>query len=120
DHPFDKSSVDFTIIAPMHYSVIANGVKVEESFVNERKKLTRYHEEIPIPTKVMVVGIARFAMEVSGCVENIPVESWVYPQNKKEGFFDYSVSSRVLEFFNKQVGEYSYKKLANVQSKTRF
>ncbi len=120
DHPFDKSSVDFTVIAPVHYSVIANGVKVEESFVSEKKKLTRYHEEIPIPTKVMVVGIARFSIEVSGRVENIPVESWVYPQNKKEGFFDYSVSSRVLEFFHKQVGEYSYKKLANVQSKTRF
>src|ERR1041385_4894957 len=68
----------------------------------------------------MVVGIARFAMEVSGRVENIPVESWVYPQNKKDGFFDYSVAARVLEFFNKEIGEYPYKKLANVQSKTRF
>ncbi len=120
DHPFDKSSVDFTVIAPMHYSVIANGIKVEESFLSEKRKLTRYHEEIPIPVKVMVVGIARFAMEVSGRVENIPVESWVYPQNKAEGFFDYSVSSRVLEFFHTHVGEYSYKKLANVQSKTKF
>src|SRR5258707_8190065 len=120
DHPFDKSSVDFTVIAPMHYSVIANGIKVEESFLSEKRKLTRYHEEVPIPVKVMVVGIARFAMEVSGRVENIPVESWVYPQNKAEGFFDYSVSSRVLEFFHTHVGEYSYKKLPNVQSKTRF
>ena len=120
DHPFDKSSVDFTVIAPMHYSVIANGIKVEESFLSEKRKLTRYHEEVPIPVKVMVVGIARFAMEVSGRVENIPVESWVYPQNKAEGFFDYSVSSRVLEFFHTHVGEYSYKKLANVQSKTKF
>ncbi len=120
DHPFDKSSVDFTVIAPMHYSVIANGLKMEESFVSEKRKLTRYHEEIPIPAKVMVVGIARFAMEVSGRVQNIPVESWVYPQNKVEGFFDYSVSSRVLDFFHTHIGEYSYKKLANVQSKTRF
>src|SRR5258708_6455918 len=63
DHPFDKSSVDFTVIAPMHYSVVANGVKVEESFVSEKRKLTHYHEEIPIPVKVMVIGIARFAME---------------------------------------------------------
>jgi aminopeptidase N len=48
------------------------------------------------------------------------VESWVYPQNKADGFFDYSVSSRVLDFFHTHIGEYSYKKLANVQSKTRF
>jgi len=120
DHPFDKSSVDFSVVAPIHYSVIANGIKVEESFLSEKRKLTRYHEEIPIPVKVMVVGIARFAMEVSGRVENIAVESWVYPQNKPEGFFDYSVSAKVLDFFHTHIGEYSYKKLANVQSKTRF
>lgn len=120
DHPSDKSSVDFTIIAPMHYSVIANGLKVEESFLSEKRKLTRYHEEVPIPAKVMVVGIARFAMEVSGRVENIQVESWVYPQNKVEGFYDYSVSSKVLDYFHTHIGDYSYKKLANVQSKTRF
>ncbi|HTH57690.1 MAG TPA: M1 family aminopeptidase [Cyclobacteriaceae bacterium] len=120
DHPFDKSSVDFSVVAPMHYSVIANGVRVEESFLSEKRKLTRYHEEIPIPVKVMVVGIARFAMEVSGKVQGIPVESWVYPQNKSEGFFDYSVSAKVLDFFHTHIGEYSYKKLANVQSKTRF
>jgi len=120
DHPFDKASVDFSVVAPMHYAVIANGVKVEESFLSEKRKLTRYHEEIPIPVKVMVVGIARFAMEVSGRVGNIQVESWVYPQNKAEGFFDYSVSEKVLDFFHTHIGDYSYKKLANVQSKTRF
>jgi hypothetical protein len=37
----------------MHYSVIANGLKVEVSFVSEKRKLTRYHEEVPIPAKVM-------------------------------------------------------------------
>jgi len=120
DHPSDKSSVDFSVIAPMHYSVIANGLKVEESFITEKRKLTRYHEEVPIPVKVMVVGIARFAMEVSGCVDNIQVESWVYPQNKADGFFDYSVSSKVLDYFHTHVGPYPYKKLANVQSKTSF
>lgn len=120
DHPFDKSSVDFSISAPLHYSVIANGIKIEESFVNEKRKLTRWHEEVPIPVKVMVVGIARFATEVTGRVENIAVESWVYPQNKIDGFSDYAVATKALDFFNTNIGSYSYKKLANVQSKTRW
>jgi aminopeptidase N len=120
DHPFDKSSVDFSINAPLHYSVVANGIKVEESFINEERKLTRWHEEVPIPVKVMVVGIARFATELSGKVDGIPVESWVYPQNKAEGFYDYAVATHVLDFFHTHVGSYSYKKLANVQSKTRW
>ncbi|HLZ15771.1 MAG TPA: M1 family aminopeptidase, partial [Cyclobacteriaceae bacterium] len=120
DHPFDKSSVDFSVSAPIHYAVIANGIKVEESFINEKRKLTRWHEEVPIPVKVMVVGIARFAMEQVGKVDDIPVESWVYPQNKSEGFNDYAVAMRVLDFFHTHIGPYSYKKLANVQSKTRW
>ena len=120
DHPFDKSSVDFSVSAPMHYSVVANGVKTEESYINEKRKLTRWHEEVPIPVKVMVVGIARFATELVGKVDNIPVESWVYPQNKAEGFHDYEVAMKVLDFFHTHIGAYSYKKLANVQSKTRW
>ncbi|GHM99514.1 peptidase [Cytophagales bacterium WSM2-2] len=120
DHPSDKASVDFSIIAPMHYSVVASGIKVEESYISEKRKLTRYHEEAPIPVKVMVVGIARFAMEVSGRVDGIPVESWVYPQNKAEGFYDYAVSSKVLDYFHTHIGPYSYAKLANVQSKTSY
>jgi len=120
DHPFDKSSVDFSISAPLHYSVVANGIKIEESYINEKRKITRWHEEVPIPVKVMVVGIARFATQVIGNVDNIPVESWVYPQNKIEGFYDYAVALKVLDFFHTHIGPYSYKKLANVQSKTRW
>jgi aminopeptidase N len=120
DHPADKAMVSFTVLAPHHYEVVANGLRVEESYVSKKQKLTRYEEHVPISTKVMVIGVARFAVERSGVVNNIPIESWVYPQNKLEGFNDYKVAVRVLDFFNNHIGPYSYEKLANVQSKTTF
>jgi aminopeptidase N len=120
DHPSDKAAVDFIIIAPMHYSVIANGIKIEESPLDLKRTLTHWHEEVPIPVKVMVAGIARFAVQQAGKVNDISVESWVYPQNRLEGFHDYAVAVKVLEYFHKNIGAYSYKKLANVQSKTRW
>jgi aminopeptidase N len=120
DHPADKAAVDFTVLAPVHYEVVANGIKVEEVYLDEKQKMTSYREETPIGTKVMVIGVARFAIQRAGTVNNIPVESWVYPQLRKEGFYDYSVAVRVLDFFISHVGPYSYKKLANVQSKTTF
>jgi aminopeptidase N len=120
DHPADKAMVSFAVLAPHHYEVVANGLRVEESYVSKKQKLTRYEEHVPISTKVMVIGVARFAVERAGIVNNIPVESWVYPQNKLEGFNDYKVAVRVLDFFNSHVGPYSYEKLANVQSKTTF
>jgi aminopeptidase N len=120
DHPADKAMVNFSVIAPHHYEVVANGLRVEETFISEKQKLTRYEEHVPISTKVMVIGVARFAVERSGVVGNVPVESWVYPQNKLEGFNDYAVAVRVLDFFTSHIGPYSYEKLANVQSKTTF
>jgi aminopeptidase N len=120
DHPSDKATVDFIVIAPMHYSVVANGIKVEESFLDANRKLTHWHEEVPIGVKVMVVGIARFAVQYVGKVDDISVESWVYPQNRAEGFYDYAVAIKVLDYFHRHIGPYSYKKLANVQSKTRW
>jgi len=120
DHPSDKASVDFIIIAPLHYDVVANGIKVEESPLDTKRKLTHWHEEVPIPVKVMVAGIARFAVQYAGRVNDISVESWVYPQNRLEGFYDYAIAVKVLDYFHNHIGPYSYKKLANVQSKTRW
>ena len=120
DHPSDKAGVDFIVIAPPHYEVIANGIRLEESVLNSKQKLTHWREVADIPTKVMVIGAARFAIQRVGLVNNIEVESWVYPQNRLEGFYDYAIATKVLDFFNSHVGPYAYKKLANVQSKTRY
>ena len=118
DHPYDKASVDFIVSAPAHYTVVGCGVRLEESSIPGDRKITHWHEDADLPTKVMVIGVARFAIEKSGEVNGIPVEAWVYPQNRTEGFSDYSPAVRVLDFFIGHVGEYSYKKLANVQSTT--
>jgi aminopeptidase N len=120
DHPADKASVDFMVITPLHYEVVSNGIKVEESFLNNRQKLTHYKEEVPISTKVMVIGVARFAIQRTGEVSHIPVEAWVFPQNREQGFHDYAAAARILDFFIGHIGAYPYKKLANVQSKTTF
>lgn len=120
DHPSDKATVEFVIIAPEYYQVVASGLLFEESSLPGGRKLTRYNEKVPICTKVMAVGVARFAMEVSGIIDHIPQSTWVYPQNREAGFRDMSVSVRIFEYFNQSIGPYSYEKLAHVQSKTRW
>ena len=120
DHPSDKASVDFVITAPEHYQVVANGVQVEETSLPNGKKLTHYRETTPLPTKVMVIGVAHFAVQLAGMVDCVPVYSWVYPEEREKGFYDYGIAAEVLPFFIRNVGVYGYQKLANVQSKTRF
>ncbi len=120
DHPSDKAAVEFIVTAPEHYQVVGNGLLVEETNLDGDKKLTHWKEDIEIPTKVMVIGAARFAVEYVDSYEGISVESWVYPQDRDKGFHDYEMAVDVLKVLSEYIGQYPYKKLANVQSKTKY
>ncbi len=120
DHPSDKATVEFKIKVPNHYQAIANGYLFEETNLSENLKLYHYKTAEPLPTKVMAIGIARFAVRHLGETHNIPVSTWVYPQTKEQGFYDFANTKNILDFFIEKFGEYPYQKLANVQSKTQF
>ncbi len=121
DDPADKASLEFIVKAPDHYQVVANGIQEEETSLPGNFKLTHWKEDVPVPTKVMVIGVADFAVNLSGMVNDcIPVSSWVYPEDRGKGFYDYAQAAEILPFFINYVGPYGYKKLANVQSKTTF
>jgi len=120
DHPADKAAVEFVITAPSHYEVVASGYLLEESDLPAGKKLTHWKEDVPIPVKVMTFAAADFAIRLAGYAGGVPVWTWVYPENRLEGFNDYAVAIKPLEFYSGLIGPYSYEKLANVQSKTIF
>jgi aminopeptidase N len=120
DVPGDKASVEFIVTAPAHYKIISNGTLVCEEKVGSDKVRTHWKEEAPIPTKVMVIGAARFAVARVDSSYAIPVTAWVYPQDSASGFYDYALADDILGFFETYIGPYPFKKLANVQSKTMF
>lgn len=120
DYPADKAPVDFVVTAPDHYDVVANGLKIEETALPNHFKLTHWKETAQLPTKVMVIGVADFAIDHPGDANGVPVYTYVFPENKEEGFKNYAIATQILPFYMKNVGPFAYKKLANVQSKTIF
>jgi len=120
DHPYDKAFCTFSVETPIHYEVVASGTKIEESFTNNNSKITRWESQAPLATKLMVIGVAKFAVQHLAEVDHIPVQSWVFPENKVAGFYDYAMAPEILAFFNAKIGPFAYAKLANVQSKTRY
>ena len=120
DMPADKAAVEFKVTAPVHYKVISNGVIIEEVNIDGSRKLTHYREDNPLPLKVAAIGVADFAVRNEGLVNDIPVQSWVYPEDSTKGFYDFSMALEIFPYFIKNIGPYPYKKLANVQSKTIF
>ena len=120
DDPSDKATVEFIVSAPAHYTVVANGALQHEEMLPEGMKLTRWRESVPLSPKVMVVGIADFAVDHPGDVDGIPVYNYVYPEDSIAGFRSYANALRILPFYIQHIGPYPFEKCGNVQSKTRF
>ncbi|MFW6198764.1 MAG: M1 family aminopeptidase, partial [Acidobacteriota bacterium] len=97
--------------------VVANGRLAEETDLAGGRRLTRWVTDAPLPTKVMVVGVARFAVRHPGRVDDVPLSTWVYPQDRETGFevFD-DPTPAVLDFYDARIGPYAYEKLANIQA----
>jgi len=115
----DKASFEFIVTAPSHYKVISNGVEIEKKELPDNKKLTHWKEDISLPTKVMVIGAADFAVkQYEDSPSNIPVTAWIFSRDSTLGFQEYALAPKILKFFSDYIAPYPYKKLANVQSET--
>ena len=117
DHPSDKAIVEFIVRAPDHYGVVSVGKKLSE-LKEAGQIISHWKTTVPLSTKLMVIGVSPFAVEEMQSQSGIPVSTWVYPQNQEEGFYDYSIATKPLDFFESYIAPYPYSKLANVQSKT--
>jgi len=117
DHPYDKAMCEFIVTAPNHYQVISNGLKVEETSLNNNKKLTHWKQSVPIATWLYVLGVAEFAIQYVDEYDGKSIETWVFKQDRDAGFYDFAEPTKqVLEFYSDYIGPFSYEKLANIQS----
>jgi len=120
DHPADKASIQFTVIAPSNYKCIATGVlKDAQTFQNGTTRHT-FTSKIQLPTKVMVIGLADFETKQLEHTLNFPVDIWAYKKDAENGFKDMAVATNVVDYFVATIGPYPFEQLSNVQSTTQF
>jgi aminopeptidase N len=117
DHPYDKATSEFLVTAPAHYQVVSNGLLVEETDLGDGRRLSRWRQSVPIAAWLYELGVARFAVEHRPAWRGLPIETWVYPQDRDAGFEAFANPTvDALEFFSTRVGPYPYERLANVQA----
>ncbi|MEY3325058.1 MAG: hypothetical protein RL316_428 [Bacteroidota bacterium] len=117
DHPYDKATNEFIVKAPTHYQTVSNGLLIEESIINKDQKLTHWKQSVPISSWLFVLGVARFAVQHVDYFNGKQIQTWVYPQDRQNGFYDFAYPSKeVLEFYSSYIGPFAYEKLANIQS----
>jgi aminopeptidase N len=117
DHPYDKATSEMIVTAPAHYQVVSNGLLVEETDLGDGRRLSHWRQSVPIATWLNVVGVARFAVDHRPAWRGIPIDTWVYRQDRDNGFAVFADPTvAVLAFLSDRVGPYSYERLGNVQA----
>lgn len=117
DHPSDKATTEMFVTAPSHYQVVSNGLLVEEIDLEGGRRMTHWRNSVPIATWLNVLGAARFAVDHRPAWRGMPIDTWVYRQDRDNGFsvFD-GPTTAVLDFFSDKVGPYAYERLGHVQA----
>jgi aminopeptidase N len=81
------------------------------------RRLTHWKQSVPIATWLNTIGVAQFASRDSGFSKGIPLQTWVYHQDRDAGIVTFDRPARdAMDFYSETIGPYPYQKLANVQA----
>lgn len=117
DHPYDKATSEFVITAPAKYQVVSNGLLVEEISLGDGRRTTHWKQSVPIATWLNNIGVAQFSERNFGTAAGVPLQDWVFHQDRDAGILTFETPMRqVIEFYSDHVGPYPYEKLAAVQN----
>jgi aminopeptidase N len=117
DHPYDKATGEFLVTAPAKYQVVANGALEEVTDLGDGRRLTHWNQKVPIATWLFNIGVAEFASRTFDTFSGIPLETWVYHQDRDAGIATFEEPTRMaIDFYSSHIGPYPYQKLADVQS----
>ena len=117
DHPYDKATTEMIIIHPAHYQSTSNGVLAESSDLPNGMRMTHWVNDVPTAPWLYFIGVARMAVQQVDKFGDVPIETWVYWQDREKGFYDFAEPSKaVLAFYSDLVGPYVNKRLGNIVS----
>ena len=125
DHPAYKAPVTWEIVAPAAMRVVANGTLESVRDAPGGRRRWIYVEPRPIPSYTMVFGAAPFAVSrhppsVTGR-DTTATEVWTYPEDS--AFADsvpFRRATAIVEAGSRIIGPFPWRKLAHVESSTRF
>ena len=119
DHISMKAPKTMIVTAPAKYQVISNGLLVQQLDLPNSMRRTTWDEKVPIPTWQISLAVAPFAVDYFGDYHGIALSSWVFPQERENGYAGFSaVTQPILEFYIDHIGPYSFEKLAQVEANT--
>ena len=131
DHPSDKATVSFTVIAPSSRTVVANGSLISRLPTTVRGAAmteTKWRESRPIAPYLMVIAagtlqetpIADSACHPGDMGQCVAQSVYSTPELAEWSAGAFSMAPRIFSLFERLIGPFPYEKLAHLQSSTRF
>lgn len=127
DHPSDKATVAWTIVAPTEMTIVANGVQKSQTAIAGNLTRTQYEIAAPIPTYLMVVAAAKMALTPLGktCGAGpggacIAQSVYTFPEEKSYVPGPFVEAEKIVAFFARTAGPFAYEQLNHLQSATKF
>ena len=133
DHPSDKATFTWRVVAPSDRRVVANGDLLEESpqlRVRGRapRTLTRWHTSRPIALYGAVIAAAPLVYydlgrtacgkaEEPGCIAQA---AYVFPESRPRLPGPFARADEMVEFFTDLFAPFPYERLGHLQSSTIF
>ncbi|HLO01481.1 MAG TPA: M1 family metallopeptidase [Pyrinomonadaceae bacterium] len=118
DHPSAKATISFSITAPAHDLVAANGKLQRVENTSNTMRTWSYYESVPIPPYCMIITIGDFARFETPSVT--PLVYYVPVADKDFAMQGFAPADPALRFFSQTVAPYPYEKLALIIGATRF
>ncbi|MDX2035519.1 MAG: M1 family metallopeptidase [Isosphaeraceae bacterium] len=117
DHPSDKATSSMEVEAPSTYQVVSNGLLEAETDLGGGRRRTRWRQDVPIATWLNALGVAPFAVRHASSEQGIPIQTWVFPQDRERLIPALEEPSRrALSLFSEKIGPYPYAKVAGIQA----
>ena len=128
DHPSDKATVTWTIVAPSERTVVANGSLTERTELGDGRARTRWREAHAIPVYLMVIAaapLAEYPLGDTACGlastgRCVPQFVYTAPEQRVVLPGAFAAAGEIVRYFATLVGVFPYERLAHVQSSTRF
>ena len=88
----------------------------EELDLGDGRRMTHWKQSVPIASWLNNIGVAQFSSRHFATAAGVPLQTWVFPQDRDNGIVTFEGPTRqAMEFFASHIGPYPYEKLADVQ-----
>ncbi|HKO95614.1 MAG TPA: M1 family metallopeptidase [Pyrinomonadaceae bacterium] len=120
DHPSAKATVNFSVTAPEHALVVANGALGQVTTASAGTRTWTYSERSPVPPYCMVIAVGEFALLKPDGPTVTPLSYYVPPPDRELAIKGFATANPSLKFFSETIAPYPYDKLALIVGATRF